>query len=156
MAKKKPQTRSAKSTNQNKFLTKSPEKTDRSRGCFYVRKLKSGKWNLYFESWKDGNKKQDLITELEYRNLNLPLIPSMTLEEARKAIKDYNFHRKNAIGPLAQIRAMKRVNLIKKFDKSLFPPELVELFIDKIRKESDGSEQHKLKLIVHTTNLNGS
>jgi hypothetical protein len=57
MAKKKPQTRSAKSTNQNKFLTKSPEKTDRSRGCFYVRKLKSGKWNLYFESWKDGKKK---------------------------------------------------------------------------------------------------
>lgn len=73
----------------------------------------------------------------------------MTVEEARKAIKDYNFHRKNAIGPLAQIRAMKRVHLIKKFDKSLFPPDLVELFIDKIRKESEGTEQHKLKLIVH-------
>ena len=92
---------------------------------------------MYFESWKNGEKKQEFIPASKYRNLVLPVQVSMTVEQARNAIKDYNFHRKNAIGPLAQIRAMKRVDLIKKFDKSLFPLDLVELFIDKIRKESD-------------------
>ncbi len=149
MAKKKPKSKPVRSKIQDKFLTKSPRETDRSRGCYYVRKLKSGKWNLYFESWKNGEKKQELIPVSEYINLFLPIQVSMTVEQARKAMKDHNFHRKNAIGPLAQIRAMKRVDLIKKFDKSLFPPDLVELFIDKVRKESDGTEQHKLKLIVH-------
>lgn len=118
MAKKKPKSRSAKSKIQNKFLTKSPLETDRSRGCYYVRKLKSGKWNLYFESWKNGEKEPEFIPVSKYLSLNLSIQVSMTVDQARNAIKDHNFHRKNAIGPLAQIRAMKRVDLIKKFDKS--------------------------------------
>ena len=85
MAKKKPQSGSIKSKIQNKFLTKTPQKTDRSRGCFYVRKLKSGKWNLYFESWKNGEKKQELIPVSEYLNLFLPIQVSMTVVYERMA-----------------------------------------------------------------------
>ena len=114
------------------YQTHNPSLTKRSKGYFYIRPYSSGNWGLYFESWSDGRKKQEPMPESFY--LSCGLTSDMTLEQARKAIKDYNkFRKKDSKNTItrSQIHALKRLTEIQEFNKMLFPEDVVRSFLEK-------------------------
>lgn len=146
MAKKKPQLKIKKSLKgEIDYQSKDPLKTERSKGYFYIRHYKkTGNWTLYFESWLDGEKKQEVIPESEYRQWGFDI--DMTYPQAHKTCKEYNRTRKGEIKvSRSQLNARRRLTEILEIDSILFPPQITKDFLAKLAL-SDAKDKHKEKM----------
>jgi integrase len=119
----------------------------KDKGNFYIKKNGSaaGTWALYYQCYQEGVKSQESVAKLAYEELGLR--PDMTLEEARKRTKQLNSERR--IDKDTIRRSSKRVVELKLIDKTLFPPEHVNAFIERLNDENFGSEEHLKKVFSH-------
>ena len=126
---------------------KSPEKTKKSRGSFWVNERENGKWRVLFQNWSGGvRQKPEQIPPAMYPEMGLT--EQMSLSEARRAISEYNLIRKKDIRiTQSQIKALKRFEELKKYDKTLFPPQMVEEFVNRLMSASDGKPRFKKRLV---------
>nr|BFD65092.1 hypothetical protein HAGR004_01140 [Bdellovibrio sp. HAGR004] len=154
MAKKKDQKTKSVNTKQSKSSEinpdlKSPEKTLKSRGTFWVNERENGKWRVLFQNWSGGKKqKPEQIPPAMYPELGLKPYPEMSVDEAKQAITDYNKIRKKDIKiSQSQIRALKRIQEMKEYDKTIFPPQLVSEFVSRLRSRSEGKDRFKNRLV---------
>lgn len=75
------------------------------------------------------------------------LTPEMSPSEAKQAITDYNLIRKKDIGiTQSQIKALRRFQEMKQYNKTLFPPEMVEELVNRLML-SDGKPRFKKRLV---------
>lgn len=116
-------------------------------GTFYVRKNGSstGSWSLYYQSWKDGERNQELVQKLAYPEFGFRL--DMSLAEARSRAKQLNSERKIDKDKIR--KSAERVVELKLLDKTLFPPEYVSEFVELLTEENFGSDDHLKKIISH-------
>lgn len=152
MAKRKDQktksakTKKSKSSEINPNL-KSPVETKKSRGTFWVNERENGKWRVLFQNWSNGKKeKTETIPKSMYPEMGLT--PEMSASEAKQEIAVYNKIRKKDICiTQSQIRALKRLQEMKEYDKTIFPPQMVAEFVSRLQSRSEGQPKFKLRLI---------
>lgn len=147
MAKKIKSVKKEKSKN---YQTRTPEKTLRSKGYFYSQKREKAdgsiSWRIIFESWRDGKKKLEIIPKSMYQELGVKL--DATHEQVKQALKDYNkIRRKEIKVSHSQIKALKRFEEMKSYNKTFFPPEYVEEFLNRLMSASDGKPRFKKRLV---------
>lgn len=147
MAKK---TKSVKKEKSKNYQTKTPEKTLRSKGYFYSQKREkadgSFSWRVIFESWRDGKKKPEIVPKSMYPDLGVK--PEMTYDQVKQALQEYNKVRKKEIKiDHSQIKALKRFEEMKSYNKTYFPPEYVEEFLNRLMSSSDGKPRFKKRLV---------
>lgn len=147
MAKKTKSVKKEKSVN---YQTKTPEKTLRSKGTFFLSKRERAngtiRWRILFDSWKDGKKNTQQIPESLYADLGIKL--DMTYEQVKQALHDYNkIRRKEIKVDHSQIKALRRFEEMKSFDKTYFPPSYVEEFLNRLLSASDGKPRFKKRLV---------
>lgn len=121
-------------------------KVRKETGSFYVRKNGSstGSWSIYYQFYKDGKKqKPELVQKLAYPEFGFRL--DMSLEEARARVKQLNAERKIDKDKIR--KSAERVVELKLLDKTLFPPDAVNEFIELLEEENFGSEAHLKKTI---------
>lgn len=126
---------------------KSPEKTKKSRGTFWVNERQNGKWRVLFQNWSGGKKqKPEQIPPAMYPELGLT--SEMSPSEAKQAITEYNLIRKKDIRiTQSQIRALKRLDEIAQYNKVIFPPDMVKEFVNRLLSASDGKPRFKKRLL---------
>lgn len=119
----------------------------KDKGIFYVRKNGSstGSWSLYYQFYKDKKRVSELVQKLAYPEFGFRL--DMTLEEARKRAKQLNAERKIEKDKIRN--SAERVVEIKILNKTLFPPEQVEAFVELLDEENFGSDIHLSKIRSH-------
>lgn len=147
MAKK---TKSVKKEKSKNYQTRTPEKTLRSKGFFYSQKREkadgSFSWRIIFESWKDGKKRSEIVPKSMYPDLGVKL--EMTHGQVKDALQAYNKVRKKEIKvDHSQIKALKRFEEMKSYNKTYFPPEYVEEFLNRLMSSSDGKPRFKKRLV---------
>jgi len=151
MAKKKDQkTKSVKKEKSKNYQTRTPEKTLRSKGCFYSHKREKAdgsiSWRVVFESWRDGKPKKEIVPKSMYPDLGVK--PEMTHAQVKQALKEYNQIRKREIKiDHSQIKALKRFEELKSYNKTFFPPVYVEEFLNRLMSSSDGKPRFKKRLV---------
>ncbi len=149
MAKKTKSVKSVKKEKSKNYQTRTPEKTLRSKGFFYSQKREkadgSFSWRIIFESWRDGKKKSEIVPKSMYPDLGVKL--EMTYEQVKEALQGYNKVRKKEIKiDHSQIKALKRFEEMKSYNKTYFPPEYVEEFLNRLMSSSDGKARFKKRL----------
>jgi hypothetical protein len=120
------------------------ESSRRSLGSYYIKKNSSGTWSLLLESYEKGDRSQETISKALYYRFGLR--PEMTVQQAREQIKKYNFLRKVENEEVrSQMLALKRADRLTGISKTLFPPELVRQFKEKIYNLHT-TERYKIRM----------
>lgn len=114
---------------------------------FFAKKnRKPDSWTLYEEIWKDGKRdRQVKVPKQAY--ISIGIDPTLTLEAARKRVKQINSEKKLDRHQMAE--AARRVAKIGFYEDSFFPQVLVDAFTERIRINTAGSPEHLKKLHVH-------
>lgn len=119
----------------------------KDKGTFYIKKNGSSKgtWSLYYQTFHENKKSQESVVKLAYEELGFRT--DMTLDEAKARVKQLNAERK--IDREKIRKSAKRVIELKLIDKTLFPPEHVNAFMERLSDENFGSDEHLQKIFSH-------
>lgn len=119
----------------------------KEKGIFYIKKNGSstGSWTLYYQFYQEGIRSQESVSRLAYEELGFR--SDMSLVDARSRAKQLNSERKIDKDKIR--RSANRVIELKLIDKTLFPPELVNAFMERLSEENFGSDEHLKKIFSH-------
>lgn len=117
------------------------KKPNKLVGSYFVRVRKT-MWNLWYQHYKDGDRAQDKVPLLAYKDLGFRV--DMSALEAKVRCKQLNSER--AIDKEKIRLSAERVTEFKIIDKILFPVADVEAFMQLLDDENFGSDVHLSKL----------
>ena len=113
-------------------------------GSYYIKARSTG-WYLYYQSYKDGVRKQEAVAKLAYQELGFKL--EMSVDDAKARCIQLN---KDRSLTKEKVRvAAKRATELKSINETLFPTLSINEFQALLEEENFGSEAHLEKLYSH-------